>query len=513
MLHKFVSTKQKFMHKSESRIRKQDELSTLIRSLNPNEKRYFKLFNSLQKNHNRYNELFDELCNPEDYNADTLSKKLKRTKKQLADDKDYLNSILMKALRNYHSDSDPEMIIMNSIAEIRLLSSKGLTSTALSLTKKTQKLAQEYEMWNLQWMLLMMESTFTGEFYPNISQQVKFRKIYQKQMQKTVKNIELITAFNQMDIDMMEALSKRVVSRKTSENNPMKKVLYNPLLKATYESISLQCYQAEKMAWCYFQNGQFDKALPYTKKCFELVDKYPIQCGALVNGYTVCLTDYFTSLGLCGKIKEAYTFLDKLKKMSFNHLPYEPQEIKAIMQERIITFDLWLAKSTGNYDKGKESLKQLSENYLEVVARCTEISRAELLCTAAIVSFFVHNYDDALFWVEKVLSDIGQQTRIEAHCLARIIIPLAHAELKNYSILPAVIRSSELFLKKHKYLYQAEKLTLDFLKQLPSFTNKNESKTAFENLLIDYRKLETKKYEKLGFKLFDYTRWAEQNLK
>ena len=70
-------------------MRKQDYLVGLIAALEPNEKRYFKIFSGLQPGGKRYLKLFDALENKKTYDGTELCSELVLEPWQLADDKHY----------------------------------------------------------------------------------------------------------------------------------------------------------------------------------------------------------------------------------------------------------------------------------------------------------------------------------------------------------------------------------------------------------------------------------------
>src|SRR5437868_6183410 len=86
-------------------MRKQDYLLQLIKSLNPNEQRYFKLFSQVQPGEKRYLKLFDALENEESYEPGKLSRELELQPKQLVDDKHYLQQVLLRSLRIYDDET------------------------------------------------------------------------------------------------------------------------------------------------------------------------------------------------------------------------------------------------------------------------------------------------------------------------------------------------------------------------------------------------------------------------
>jgi hypothetical protein len=132
-----------------------DDLYDLVRSLSPSEKRYFKLHadkHSSSEYKRHYEKLFDALNNwPEQDYDEKEFKKRNRGKsflKNLSAEKGYLYDLILKILRNYNSQNDPEIRLQEMIININLLINKGLKSQAYKLIEKAQKLADDTESFN-----------------------------------------------------------------------------------------------------------------------------------------------------------------------------------------------------------------------------------------------------------------------------------------------------------------------------------------------------------------------------
>src|SRR3954471_13485669 len=108
-------------------MRKQDHLIQLIHSLTPSEKKYFRQYISARHDSKDYERLFDMLHKSDTYDADTVSRSLKKSKKNLADDKEYLQEILLRSLQNFHATSMPRARCFNGLIEAEILAGKGMT--------------------------------------------------------------------------------------------------------------------------------------------------------------------------------------------------------------------------------------------------------------------------------------------------------------------------------------------------------------------------------------------------
>jgi hypothetical protein len=160
-----------------------DDLFDLIRSLSPSEKRYFKVHAEKFGNGGykmQYEKLFDALNTwpEEDYDEKEFKKKHKGKAflKNLPSDKNYLRELILKVIRNYGSDSDPEAELPELLLSIRLLINKGLKNQVSKLIEKAIKLAGEREQYNEMLVihdLLLMLSRMSPQEVPYDGPQIE----------------------------------------------------------------------------------------------------------------------------------------------------------------------------------------------------------------------------------------------------------------------------------------------------------------------------------------------------
>jgi len=138
------------------------ELFQLIKSLDRNEKGYFKkyaLLNGSQGNSNNYIRLFDAIDAMKEYNEAELKKKFKGEKfiVQLHVTKNYLYNTILKSLRSYSSKSNDHQKILAGIQDAEILTRKGHYEKALQLIRSTRTYAFEREFWSYATELIEME--------------------------------------------------------------------------------------------------------------------------------------------------------------------------------------------------------------------------------------------------------------------------------------------------------------------------------------------------------------------
>ncbi len=116
-------------------MRKQDQLTALIRSLTQGEKKYFMQRSRTGTGSKSYVKLYKLLLGSHTYNPQEISLRLKKNKAGLANEKKYLEKNILASLREYH-DNHPQLSILNRIAEGILLMEKNLPLQATASVQR-----------------------------------------------------------------------------------------------------------------------------------------------------------------------------------------------------------------------------------------------------------------------------------------------------------------------------------------------------------------------------------------
>ena len=130
----------------------QDDLYELVQSLSPGEKRYFKMHADKYEREgykSNYEKLYDALQYwPHKTFDEKQFRKANRSKtflKNLAAEKSYLKDLLLKTLRNYHSENDTATTLHEMLLDIRVLINKGLKQQAVKIIERAIEIASAKE--------------------------------------------------------------------------------------------------------------------------------------------------------------------------------------------------------------------------------------------------------------------------------------------------------------------------------------------------------------------------------
>ncbi len=129
-------------------MRKREQLFDLIKSMSPSEKRYFKLYCGRENSGANYLSLFDAIDAQESYDERLIKQKFDDQKfvRQLHVLKNYLQTLIMKSLRQFHSEGSRDAEVKNMLINVEILFNKELNQHCMWELNKAQKIAEKFEL-------------------------------------------------------------------------------------------------------------------------------------------------------------------------------------------------------------------------------------------------------------------------------------------------------------------------------------------------------------------------------
>ncbi|MEM1000008.1 MAG: hypothetical protein AAGN35_23340 [Bacteroidota bacterium] len=129
----------------------EDDLFDLIKSMTPNEKRYFKRFTHIYSDKGgdkpKYVLLFEAFDELETYDPQQLTENFRdeNTFRHLPQEKKYLKDRIMESLRLYHRAETIEFRLADMLQDATIFYEKGLYEQALGRLNKARQLARTYD--------------------------------------------------------------------------------------------------------------------------------------------------------------------------------------------------------------------------------------------------------------------------------------------------------------------------------------------------------------------------------
>ncbi|MFT7153760.1 MAG: hypothetical protein ACI9Z7_000820, partial [Alteromonas macleodii] len=220
-------------------MRKQDYIIALIKSLSVAEKRSFLQIAKAETEDKEYLKLYEELLTVERYDASALSKKLGKKKASLANEKKYLEKVLMKALREMKADQ-AHLKPINSLLDSVVLIDRGLYELASNALKKTIEQSQKMSLPNIEWYAHGLMLTVSSE--PNVAttemQDVATKHL--EGMNNCAQKMTLTSSMEQLSFAVYDAYDRRHYDLTEKDKEETRTLIQNPLLVQNHNDSEMQ---------------------------------------------------------------------------------------------------------------------------------------------------------------------------------------------------------------------------------------------------------------------------------
>jgi tetratricopeptide (TPR) repeat protein len=418
-------------------MRKQDYIIQLIKSLDPSERRYFKLYSGLQSGEKKYLQLFDLLEEADEYDPNELSDKLKVTTNQLAVLKRYLNDAILSSLRNLNEQTTQIAALYIAKEDARILLSRRLFLQALDIAEKTFLKAKQLDQFEVALELLNIRhiSLFNMQRYEEAAAVCEEYK-------------EL--AGLEEEVLAMQRLKSLATDYEIHRNksNEFKQFCEEPLIKGGPDK--LNCLRS-KSAW------------------FDIMFRYELSAGSMLQVLDITRKEWDCYLANpIIKISNGSAYASAFLRLAYN-------EHFAGNSERAleITDQLKLALNEGSVDlsnarrltfmASNESFRMYVllrlERFEEVLKESPEVIKlmrsrplAEQFANAfnyALALVYSNEHDLAVNELNKLL-EINEEVRLDLQRLVRLLLVMVHLDCGNSSLIPYQVKSAKSWMKRHK---------------------------------------------------------------
>jgi hypothetical protein len=485
------------------------DLFDLIKSLTKSEKRFFKLFAGLQEGEKNYLRLFDAIDRQSDYDEDGLREELNL--RHISFEKNYLYKLILKSLRNFHTDSSIRAQLADALWGIEILHSKGLYKQCEKRLAKCKKLAMEHEQFHVWQEILRWETTllFNTLSSPDIVN--RSREIHEEQKQvleKTRNAIDFDTLADQ--IAFMAQVSG--ATRNDEEDSRYGHLLKNPLLANETNAITDRSrkhfYYIHAMAAIAI--GDTEKGYQYRKKHLQLVETNMDSVKYNLANYIYVLNNFAWACMLVQKTDEALDIVNKLRNLP----ELFPDQITPALEARIFVraniLELFTYAKKGDFDLGADLLPGIEKGLAQFKDKIDKTQLFLLHLAIVNISFGLGDVRKSLPWLNHILNTPDIELRQDFHCLSKIINLIVHYELGNADMIEHLLKSTYRFLSSKRRLYGFEAALLQFIRrELAGPQSPPQLRTAFTRLKTALAEILEDPHEKSVLWYFDFVSWLE----
>ena len=490
------------------------DLHELIRSLTPSEKRYFKLQSSLQTGDKAYINLFDTICSQEKFDDDELKKLLRKDAvlNYLPKAKHKLYELVLKTLRNFHTDASVSVEIKNSLLDLELLNKKGLFKQCKKLIRNIKKVIYEYEKYELLPYVLIWE-----RYVLNENSEFEEQEEIIKEAESNLLVLENINEYTWLNAQM-GLLGKKVGALRTKNDfREIEIFIKNPVMASEKMARSYRAKQFYYSIYCmyYFFKRDMANALIYAEKRIHLFETNPDELNHTKSQYIRAM--FNRSVIQYHLLNTNYTdklnrdFISSLKKLKTIQTESKLDEVFIFRMTGVV--ELAFRNHRGDFETGMLTVKKVIEGIDRFKNELSEYHLMILYRDIANIYFGLKKYKEAMKYLYMLLNQEQKSFGQDVYCFAKLLNLIIHFEMGNEAFLIKNIQSTYQFLLKKKRLYKFESAVLGFLKKIATgFIEKTELIAAFRELRTKLVKLEKDPFEKNAMEHLDMISWLTSKI-
>jgi len=452
-----------------------DDLFDLIKSMEPSEKRYFKLYASDgQKKKNKYVLLFEAVEKQKEFDERSLLKEKFVTQLPLL--KNRLYDLVLKSLNNYNAEKSIDFELRSTANHIEILIQKKLFNQSAKLIRKAKQKSINHEQ---HWFYIYFLGRET-----DLLTYIDFKGIADQEVKKKFANIrgELSLYLNATNYKEIKTnFRKAFLERRGASLEALKKIMQNLLMISYEQAQSPFSREIFLNSNALFSDliGNIPQAFEYNTRLIELMESRKIFMEEDPLNYAKYLQN---DIGYKMELKQRDALTDSIKKI--RAIKFKTNADHVHVNALLINMETAIYGSQLDFITPSKQLqhheKFLTENN-NLVQRETLII---FYFNAAIIEFANESWQKSNLYLNKIINNVSlQKVRTDIHCMVRIIKLLVYYEMQKQDLLEYSIKNAYRFINKWKHLSPIYITLLQFLKNMASkIVTYKQQVNAFQEL-------------------------------
>ena len=440
-------------------------LFELIKSLNPAEKRYFKVFakRHVKGDVNNYVLLFNAIDKQIVYDESKLLKKFqnKGLFRHFSSEKNYLYKLILKSMNAYELDKTTDAKIREQIGFITFLHRKRLFQQALKQLDKTKKLAIKYEHHYYLTQILHLE---TGIIHN--AHELEYQKRLsnnQVEMQEALQKANLLHQHQTLFGEVFWKNNKRLFASNEEQINYFRKVSQSDLLQKTASSTDFQIQKIryQTLQICYLQTHQLTKSYEYAQELIQLYEVHPHFLKYFSSEYIAALGNIIVSCYHLGDWEGVYQTIQKMRKIQTQSISEQIHIFETTYNAEIAYY-----QNKEQFDKVKELLVVIGQKLHHYGKKIRQPNLLIWYYNLSGLHFFLRDFPKALEFINHFFDLYTSGVREDTYNKAIYLNLLIHWELGNHQLLESLVRTAERYVRQKNSSYSLELPILSFFKKM-----------------------------------------------
>ncbi|MBC8047982.1 MAG: hypothetical protein H7Y00_14385 [Fimbriimonadaceae bacterium] len=487
-----------------------DTTFRLVKSLTKSEKRYFRLFASITEGEKNYMRIFDEMDKQSVYDEKKIKLKFKDKKfvNHFTYEKNYLQQMILKALRNYNTGE--ELNYIHALADIEILMKKAIPEIALPILKKYKQRTIELE--NLAEYLVFSRSEM--RFAAAMQQTDWFAEYVESGYKKDAEIIDrwkyslfIITKYNALNI--LKGKYKFIKNKEFLKE--LDKMMREPLWNDLFNKVGVK----GKIAWFNFfilyntLLKDYNTAYKYTNDQLAFIkdNNLSIETIGFFNYPALLISNIQTS-----SILEKYEEVNESCKQLYQLLEgKEYDKVPQIRNQYITTYFTAHINNLALWGKFEKCIT-FYQDKKEIISALKNSAGNEFIISVnyylALSYFGLEQYDKALDYINLVLEHKNSEHYAIETVPAQVLYVMIHLELGNREFIMNYLRTfKRYFSKQHIDIKTINALAKIFKEYIAVHHDKKKLQADAKKWLNTIHELQKDKDERIFLRNIMIDKW------
>lgn len=415
---------------------KKDHLVRLIQSLDAAERKNFLSSVGDSRSERQYLRLFHILEGEQNYDAKALAKKLNVQPKQLADDKYYLNKLLLKSLRSFDDPDWKHTRLLKDLQDAKILADHGMHDDALVAVDKIIKEAIYLEHYGFVLYAYSLKRVCLWAL-------LRYDEVNAMEIERR----KIVAAYEEAS-DLWELSSANYSMINAGDRYAeLKGMLQHPMLKKKAEglkSIQARAHWYDIHKRTYAQLNDIHN-LRKTEDAFrEFLMRNPAMRDIHASGYISMRINSAVQDCMHANYDRALSMLVQLEADLRTPLRYLDQNSTLRAQYHMAHLRCYIARKTGKY----EEACLWGERTYRTAQEMPPQERFDVLWEWAIPLVHAGRSQEGYEKLDELVSTKGIRADLQPYI--RPLMILAQIDMGHYDVAVYLIKSSKLWLKRKK---------------------------------------------------------------
>lgn len=488
-----------------------DKLYRLVRSLTPQEKRYFRLFvGQKPESGNKYQQLFEAMASMTAFDEERLKKAVYKNRppqgKKYSELKAYLYELVLKSLQSFDEQQSVEYRLNHFLQSVAVLYKRGHYDDCRDLLHKAAKLARQYESFThllevIRWEKQLAYTRMDADFLHKQLEQLQFEE--DRALEQMRNAAAYRRAFFQVYATIKREAQQRGFDRMARLQNLVNQAHFDDPDQAASHKARVMYYRTLNLY--HYAALEYEQFYDTGKKLIALLESQPHFLRENLSDYIAALSNLILSCGLLQRYDEVRNILEKLRCLS----PLTEDDRRKIHRQ-YYTNKFALCSYTGEFEEARVEMERCLKEATGFDSHDYETASFYFqFCT---ICFGCGDYDGALTYLNEWLNQPRSVEREDLQSLARILSLIIHFEMGNTVLLESLMRSATRFLQKKNRLYDLERRFIHLMQELLRQTSVREQQGIFQKMKIDLQEIAQAPGTKALLQTFDLGAWLEAKL-